>query len=125
MAFKTNIETPEQERQRLAQAPVGSRMHELSTMPVNIAHVTEGLLIKIDLGPNHTVVVAPLKHHADATAHTHLAQQAEASKPRRRHSGSWDCLIVASNHPHYPVGGYRINLPAYQLARGTQHVIDL
>lgn len=123
MAFKTNLETPETEAARLAQSPVGSRNHDLSRMPVNIHHITDGMLIQAPLftgedASTHGFVVIPI------TAHP-LTSVSEKPTPRRRHDRSWDCIVVASNHPKIPVGGYRVSLPEFQLVRGTLRTLDI
>ena len=121
MAFKTNMETPEAEAARLAEAPEGSINHALSSMPVNIRGIIkDGMLIQLPALPGedpatHSYVVTPI------TAHP-LSRWVEPELdplPRRRYNLSWDCIVVASNHPRVPVGGHRVNIPEYQLVRGT------
>ena len=114
MAFKSSpsLETPEAEAARLAQSPEGSTNHALSSMPVNIHGSIQDLMIEPPSfagDPEHTIVVVPFEsyHHGGTTL------------PRRRYNASWTCIVVASDHPSYPVGGYRIVLPEYQLRRGT------
>ncbi|MFE6939594.1 hypothetical protein [Streptomyces chartreusis] len=41
----------------------------------------------------------------------------EEPLPRKRHSGSWTCAVVYSTHPSYPAGGFRIEVPAAEIAR--------
>lgn len=121
MAFKTNFETHEAEAARLAQAPVGSTNHALSQMPVNIHPHIQDLMIELPsfIGdPKHTIVVVPFDSH-------HYGSQADSTLPRRRYNRSWDCIVVASNHPQVPVGGHRISLPEYQLVRGTQRTLEI
>jgi hypothetical protein len=117
MAFKTSstLETPEAEAARLAQSPEGSTNHALSSMPVRIHGDIRDLMIEPPSfagDPAHTVVVVPFEsyHHGGPDG---------ATLPRRRYNDSWTCIVVASDHPSYPVGGYRIVLPEYQLRRGT------
>lgn len=118
------IETAEQEAARLAQAPAGSKSHALSQLPVRIAQWPEDLLIELpwaEMGLNdepHRVVVVPFRHLPDL-----FPEGTEPPTPRHRHSGWWDCIVVASTHPSYPVGGHRLAIPSAELARGTQ--IDL
>jgi hypothetical protein len=127
MAFKTRFETPEAEAVRLAQSPEGSTNHALSSMPVNIrGNITEGMLIQVpafaDEDPTtHSYVVMPI------TAHplTRWIEPELDPLPRRRYNRSWDCIVVASNHPRVPVGGYRVSLPEYQLVRGTLRTLTL
>ncbi|MFC8125468.1 hypothetical protein [Streptomyces sp. NPDC057302] len=118
------IETEEQEQARLAQAPDGSLNHYLSTLPVTIEEWPKDLLVELPWAPPHTgrpyrVVAVPIEFRGDA-----LPEGVEEEPlPRKRHSGSWTCAVVYSNHPSYPVGGYRIVVPAAELARGRR--IDL
>lgn len=118
------IETAEQEQARLAQAPEGSINHYLSTLPVTIEEWPKDLLVELPWEPPRTtqsyrVVVVPIEFRKDL-----LPEGVEEEPlPRKRHSGSWTCAVVYSNHPSYPVGGYRIVVPAAELARGRR--IDL
>jgi len=119
MAFKTNRETPEAEAARLAEAPEGSTNHALSSMTVNIHGNIQDLMIEVPHltgDPKHTIVVVPFQSH-------HYGAPEDAAQPRRRYNRSWDCIVVASDHPSYPVGGYRISMPEYQLRRGTQRTL--
>jgi hypothetical protein len=126
MAFKTRFETAEAEAARLAEAPEGSTNHALSSMPVNIISITDGMLIQVpafaDEDPTtHSYVVIPI------TAHplTRWIEPEMDPLPRRRYNRSWDCIVVASNHPRVPVGGHRVNIPEYQLVRGTLRTLTL
>ncbi|MFD7661275.1 hypothetical protein ACFV57_01445, partial [Streptomyces sp. NPDC059788] len=47
----------------------------------------------------------------------------EEPMPRKRHSGSWTCAVVCSDHPSYPAGGFRMVVPTAEIARGRK--IDL
>lgn len=114
------IETPEQEQARLAQSPVGSTNHTMSQLPVTITQWPQDLLIQLPwdeprTNESYTVVVVPHEFRQDLGHEEH--------QPRRRHGGSWDCIVVASDHPKYPVGGYRIVVSGAELARGTK--VDL
>ncbi|MFK0179608.1 hypothetical protein ACIQVR_26980 [Streptomyces xanthochromogenes] len=118
------IETTEQEQARLASAPEGSTNHYLSTLPVTIETWPKGLLVELPwqqprTDQSYRVVVVPIEFRKD-----HLPEGVEEEPlPRKRHSGSWTCAVVYSNHPSYPAGGYRIVVPAAELARGRR--IDL
>ncbi|MFD8609490.1 hypothetical protein [Streptomyces sp. NPDC059631] len=118
------VETAEQEQARLAQAPGGSTHHYLSTLPVTIEEWPKDLLVELPWEPPRTdksyrVVVVPIEFRKEA-----LPDGVEEEPvPRKRHSGSWTCAVVYSDHPSYPVGGYRIVVPAAELARGRR--IDL
>ncbi|WP_338675949.1 hypothetical protein V1460_25495 [Streptomyces sp. SCSIO 30461] len=118
------IETEEQERTRLAQAPESSLNHYLSTLSVTIEEWPKDLLVELPWEPPRTnqsyrVVVVPIEFRKDA-----LPDGVEEEPlPHKLHSGSWTCAVVYSDHPSYPVGGYRIIVPAAELARGRK--IDL
>ncbi|MCM2392624.1 hypothetical protein [Streptomyces albipurpureus] len=118
------IETEEQERARLAQAPEGSLNHYLSTLPLTINEWPKDLLVELPWQQPRTdrayrVVVVPIEFRKDT-----LPEGVEEEPlPRKRHSGSWMCAVVFSDHPSYPVGGFRIDLPAAEIARGRK--VDL
>lgn len=120
------IESPEQERERLAQAPEGSTSHSLSKLPVNITGWVQDMLIELPwaertengephLGKEYRVVVMPFEFHSDSRPN-----DAEEQTPRHRNSGWWGCAVVASNHPSYPTGGYRLSISTAELVRGKQ-----
>ncbi|GAA1457490.1 hypothetical protein NE857_21810 [Nocardiopsis exhalans] len=122
MAFHPPFtETAEQERERLASAPAGSKTHALSTLPVTILQWPQDLLIELPwraIGESeYRVVVVPFRFRAEIKPA--VGRQREP-RPRKRHSGSWDCIVVASDHPAYPVGGYRLSIPTIEIVRGTQ-----
>lgn len=118
------IETEEQERARLAQAPEGSLNHYLSTLSVTIDEWPKDLLVELLSQQPRTdqayrVVVVPIEFRKDA-----LPEGVEEEPlPRKLHSGSWMCAVVFSDHPSYPVGGFRIDVPATEIARGRK--VDL
>lgn len=113
------IETEEQERERLAQAPEGSLNHELSKLPVTITGWLQDLLIELPWKATergeHRVVVVPIEYHGETCP---AGEQEQL--PRKRHAGWWTCAVVASDHPSYPVGGHRLSIPTAELVRGTQ-----
>lgn len=114
------IETPEQERERLAAAPEGSLRHTLSKLQVTIEGWPQDLLIELpwqaaEHGSGHRVVVVPIEFRGDSRP-----EGEEEPLPRKRHSGWWNCAVVASDHPSYPVGGHRLSISAAELARGKQ-----
>lgn len=115
------VETEEQERERLAQSPEGSSNHHLSTLPITIAEWPQDLLIELPwelprTGESHRVVVVPIDYRKDI-----LPEGVEQEPlPRKRNAGSWTCAVVSSNHPSYPVGGYRIVISSAELARGKK-----
>lgn len=120
------VETDTEETARLAQAPVGSTNHSLSLLPVTTPHVDKHHLIELpwyethpctgttgglshECTGRHRIVVLPLRFQQTA---------ADAPLPRR-HDGYWDCRIIASDHPSYPVGGYDICCSEAELRRGS------
>lgn len=122
MAFHLPFtETAEQERKRLASAAAGSKTHALSTLPVTIFQWPQDLLIELPWRATgeseYRVVVVPFQFRAETEPA--VGRQCEP-RPRKRHSGSWDCIVVASDHPAYPVGGHRLSIPAIEIVRGTQ-----
>lgn len=126
MAFITHFEAPEAEVARLAAAPEGSRNHRLSKLPVTIHEQVEGLVIELPwsqadvIDQPHRVVVVPIAYRAEARQLDEVGIPVPAPRPYRRNDGSWDCIVIASDHPKYPVGGYRIVVPTYELVRGTR-----
>lgn len=105
------IETEEQERERLAQSPEGSINHRLSQLPETIVEWPQDLIIELPQN-EHRIVVVPIKYNGE--------NEHDRPKPWQRHSGSWDCAIVYTDHPDYRVGGYRICVGADELARGKK-----
>ncbi|MER6520027.1 hypothetical protein ABT246_24630 [Streptomyces sp. NPDC001553] len=126
MGFLSRIdftESEEQERARLAQAPEGSLNHCLSTLPVIINEWPKDLLVELPWQQPRTdqayrFVVVPIEFRNDA-----LPEGVEEPLPRKRHPGTWMCAVVFSDHPSYPVGGFRIDVLAAEIARGRK--VDL
>lgn len=121
MAFHAlfNVETEEEERERLASAPVGSTSHFLSTLPVTIPEWPEGLVIELpsmafDDRPAHRIVVVPVKFRPEPR------ESSPQADLRRRFPGAWTCIVVGSDHPSYPVGGHQLSVGSEQLARGRR-----
>ncbi len=117
--FTSIYEPPEAEVARLAAAPEGSTSHELSKLPVNIEGWLEGRIIElphIKPGPDYTIVVIPFDRYDE---------KPETSMPYRRHRGTWRCMIVASNHPSYSVGGTKLAISEAELVRGTLRTIEV
>lgn len=125
MAFKVSdlFEAPEEEVARLAAAPEGSISHSLARLPVNILGYLRDQIIQLPWrdarvhGENYHVAVVPI------TAHKERRDPEE--RPWRLHTGYWDCVIVASDHPKYPVGGHRICVGTDELVRGKLVEIPL
>lgn len=116
MAFiRPFTETAEQERERLASAATGSKTHTLSMLPVTILEWPQDLRATGE--SEYRVVVVPFQFRAETGPA--VGRQREPW-PRKRHSGSWDCIVVASDHPAYPVGGHRLSIPTIEIVRGTQ-----
>lgn len=120
------FETDEDEALRLAEAPAGSKGRSLSRLPVTNAHPDKHHLVELPWaqihpcsgttgGQRHTcdgfhrIVVLPLRLH----------DRSDGDKLPRRHDGYWDCRVVASDHPSYPVGGYDICISESELRRGS------
>jgi hypothetical protein len=59
--------------------------------------------------------VVPIEYRGEART-----EGEEEPRPRKRHAGWWNCAVVASDRPSYPVGGYRLSIPAAELARGKR-----
>jgi hypothetical protein len=118
--FKKMVEEPEVEAARLAEAPIGSTLHELSKLPVNIHEYLMDLLIEVPLlgHPSHKVIVVPIDSHR----YVDVAREPLVF-PMRRYDGAWTCAVVSSNHKSYPVGGHRISIPEAQLVRGKLHTL--
>lgn len=119
MSLTSMFETPEAEAARLAQSPVGSRNHTLSTMPVNIHEWVQDLMIELPrLGHEnqHRVVVVPSESRGGS-------ERVNADGTWQLHTGSWTCIVIASDHPNYPVGGHRIIVPEHQLVRGIRRTL--
>lgn len=120
MAFTSMFETHEAEASRLAESPEGSTNHRLSRMPVQVRGEIQDRLIELPrLGDEteHTIVVVPVEQHP-------LSDDLRTT-PRQRYRSSWTCIVVASDHPSYPVGCWRLSLPEYQLRRGVQRSLAL
>lgn len=129
MAFKSTFdhirETPEEEKVRLAAAPRGSTNHGLSLLPVNIDKGLEGVIVKLPKLPlvdgtlsGHTMIVSPVKRSAESGS-VRDARVERGEKPYLRNEGYWECIVVASDHPSYPVGGHRLSISEAELVRGT------
>lgn len=116
MAFAgIQFETPQQEAERLAQSPKGSTNARLAPLPVTIEHPSRGMVVELPWSALHPesekrqIVVV-------------LDQPRAHLEPRyqqpRRHDGSWSCIVVASTHSAYPVGGYDLIICAAEIRRG-------
>lgn len=125
MPFKMSdlSETPEQEAARLAEAPVGSKNHFLSGLPINMQGWIEGKIIKLPGEDRSTIVVVPIKYTGGDN---------KDCKPLRLHDGWWECIVVYSeirnSSPrgfNYPVGGYHLSIPTAELVRGTEIQLKL
>ncbi|MCI4659776.1 hypothetical protein [Cryobacterium zhongshanensis] len=122
--FMNLFEAPEAEAARLAQSPVSSINHTLSTLPVNIDSYLQDLIIQMPrMHPDDTYTVIVVPFEPVKLSAEEIADRDEL--PRKRHTGWWTCLVVASDHPSYPVGGHRLSVPAAQLVRGTQRTLAL
>lgn len=121
------VETVEQERTRLAEAPEGLNNQQLSKLPITITECPKDLLIELPWQAtergDHRVVVVPIEYRRDARP-----EGEEGTTPRQRHSGSWTCAVVASDHPSYPAGAIASSSapPSWPAARRSRcdHVQD-
>lgn len=121
MTFKPSIfdslfETHEDEQARLASSPVGSINHYMSQLPVVITGDLQDKMIELPATCepefHKTIVVVPFERSAEP-------KHDREHTPWRRNDGYWRCLVIASDHTSYPVGGYRIDVSESQLVRGT------
>jgi len=122
--FTSLFEAPEAEVARLAAAPVGSINHTMSLLPVKIHSFLQDLMIELPQKPGvngpaepYTIVVVPFLRHASS--------RDVMPAPMELHRGSWDCIVVASDHPAYHVGGHRLNVSEAELVRGTPRTLEL
>jgi hypothetical protein len=116
--FISLFEEPEAEVARLAAAREGSTTHALSKLPVNIEGWLEDLMIELPTidDSNRTMIVVPFRYHQPS---------GERPFPRRRHDGSWDVIVVASNDERYKVGGHRLCVSEAELVRGQLRTFEL
>ncbi len=61
--------------------------------------------------PLRLLVVVPFLRHA-------YYEDNPDGMPRKRYWASWDCIVIASDIPEYPVGGHRIVIAEEELVRG-------
>lgn len=121
MAFNISriIESEEAERERLAQAPEGSKSHFLAGLQVRTPHLSHGMVIEL---PNQWAAEQPERRVVVV-----LSEQRRSSYNENRSSGdvirrdnSWDVIVVASTDSRYPVGGYNLAVGEEELRRGAQ-----
>jgi len=114
------FESESAEAARLAESPIRSINHELSNLPVTMHGWPEKKLIMLPRlnDTAYTVVVLPYRFHAG----TEEAQRINRDRPngQKRREGSWDCIVVQSDHPSYAVGGYDLCLSAVEISRGRK-----
>ena len=121
MTFRPIRESREEEVARLLTHTPGSFMHSLATLPENISEWPRDKIIQL---PNQhptgdgtgEIAVLPYRYRPS---------NSDSRVPRERNPGSWSCVVVASTHPSYPVGGYDIEVPTVLLVRGREVSIDL
>lgn len=122
MTFKTiqemlGYESAEAEQARLAEAPEHSLNHWLSGLEVQIRGVIDDRLIQLPRQHDDLrVVVVPITRRP-------ASESVKAEQPRRLYADWWECAVVASEDPRYPVGGYRLSIPEAELRRGS--AVDL
>ncbi|MEH0110535.1 hypothetical protein V6N00_12565 [Tersicoccus sp. MR15.9] len=120
MAFRSpfTTETDDQERARLAAAPEGSTNHELSGLPVLNPHPARAQVLELPRPyDGHRMVVMPLEFSPGATTGADWWNTAPEDRPLRRHDGSWYCIVLASTHKAYPVGGHDLAISVSELRR--------
>lgn len=115
MSFKNIFETDQDERDRLAQAPVGSMNHDLSLLPVTFREVPGANLLRLPNQHGHIIVVLVIAQPGVRTKNTVTGL--------RRRDAVYSARIVASDHDSYPVGGHDISIPEAQVRRSQK--IDL
>lgn len=113
------FETDEQEAARLAASQPGSKNHLLSQLPITLQEDPTGLLLKLP---------------SNAWSQYHLIVFVNEREPRRRtvlneeglreRRDTFETVVVASNHPDYPVGGYRLMVGHTELRRSTKVELD-
>ena len=108
-------ETEAQEAARLAESPVGSINHALSSAPVRIQHIRRAQLIELPreaTRPGSGLRTIVLTNELRPSHHTYGPGELN----RRDHT--WACIVVASNDDRYPVGGYDLAIGEAELRRG-------
>ena len=119
--FTPIYEDPELEVARLAAAPLGSSNHSLSRLPVTIEGYLGDLVVELptkdERDESFTIIVVPFLRHPDTSE--------DRKMPFKRHAGHWDCIVVASDHTSYPVGGHRLSISEAELVRGTLRTFEL
>jgi hypothetical protein len=110
------LETPDEEVARLAAAPDGSKSHWLAGLPVLISAADlKGLVIELPVHHgDRRIVVVPVENRGDSSREAHRAKTGKI----RRNGAWWQVIVVASDHPSYPVGGYDLTVPEAELVRG-------
>lgn len=106
------FETDAQETARLAAAPEGSINHELSSLPIRNRFIDKGMLLTLPAlnGSTHTITVAVVSNKGSFTP-------AEAREFPRQRDSMFHCMVVASDHPSYPVGGHDLACSEAELRR--------
>lgn len=64
-------------------------------------------------------MVVPVENRGDSSREDHRARTGKI----RRHGAWWQVIVVASDHPAYPVGGYDLTVPEAELVRSQQLTI--
>lgn len=124
-------ETDEQEAARLATAEPGSISHQMSALPVNVRGVLIDRIIELppmthtqDNSAHHRLVVVPI---SDRNRNQGLRSQppSATSRPIRLNTDHFECAVVYSEDPRYPVGGHRTTVHASVLVRGREVGLSL
>lgn len=110
------FETDAEETARLAAAPEGSINHELSSLPIRNRFIDKGMLLTLPAlnGNTHTITVAVVSNKGSFTP---SPEAREARKFPYQHNNMFHCMVVASDHPSYPVGGHDLACSEAELRR--------
>lgn len=111
------IETVEQETARLSAAPVGSKLHALSQLPVRqeIINTADIYRLPSDVrGHRITGVVTGIRRNKRTVDDNGI----------RLRNLSYNFMILSSDHPSYPVGGYDIIVEESELRRSEKINLD-
>ena len=109
------MESEQEEVERLAQAPEGSLLRHLSTLPVNIRGDLRGRIIEVPEKDGGRIVVVPFDTSGSASRRSDDRLQ--------RHGLWWEVAVVQSDHLSYPVGGHHLVMSEAELVRG--HIVGL
>lgn len=112
--FKSLYETEAQNAARLALAPVGSKIHTLSTMPINVHEWPLGYIIELPRTEPEAkpITVIPIAAQSGS-------REEQDVTPIRLNDVWWTCMVVASQDENYPARSNNLTIHGDELARGT------